>query len=110
YLGVAQSQCRVVQPDVGGGFGAKVQWYPELLLAPILSQRFRRLVKYVQTRSESFVMMCAGRDQHHELEVAFESDGRILGLRTMVLSDTGGYPAVPNALGLATLTDQVASL
>ena len=40
YLGVAQSQCRVVQPDVGGGFGAKVQWYPELLLAPILSKRF----------------------------------------------------------------------
>src|SRR6478735_12097063 len=56
FLGVAQSQCRVVQPDVGGGFGAKVQWYPELLLAPILSKRLRRPVKYVQTRSESFLM------------------------------------------------------
>ncbi len=109
YLGVAQSQCRVVQPDVGGGFGAKVQWYPELLLAPILSKRLRRPVKYVQTRSESFVMMCAGRDQHHELEVAFEDDGRILGLRTMVVSDTGGYPDVPTALGLPTLTNWMAA-
>ena len=109
YLGVAQSSCRVIQPDVGGGFGAKVQWYPELLLVPVLSKRLGRPVKYVQTRSECFVMMCSGRDQHHEAEVAFDDDGSILGLRSMVIGDVGGYPDVPTALGMPTLTNWMAS-
>lgn len=109
YLGVPQSQCRVIQPDVGGGFGAKVQWYPELLIAPILSRRLGRPIKYVQTRSESFVLMYAGRDQRHELEVAFDDDGKILGLRTMVVADVGGYPDVPVALGMPTLTNWMAA-
>lgn len=109
YLGVPQSQCRVIQPDVGGGFGAKVQWYPELVLAPILSKRLGRPVKYVQTRSECFVLMYSGRDQHHEIEVAFDDDGNILGLRDMILADIGGYPDVPVALGMPTLTNWMAS-
>lgn len=109
YLGVPQSQCRVIQPDVGGGFGAKVQWYPELLLVPILSKRHGRPVKYVQTRSECFVMMYSGRDQHHEVEVAFDDDGHILGLRSMVIGDIGAYPDVPTALGMPTLTNWMSS-
>jgi len=109
YLGVAQSHCRVIQPDVGGGFGAKVQWYPELLMVPILSKWHNRPVKYVQTRSECFVMMCSGRDQRHHAEVAFDDDGKILGLRSMVIADVGGYPDVPTGLGLPTLTNWMAS-
>jgi aerobic carbon-monoxide dehydrogenase large subunit len=109
YLGISQSQCRVVQPDVGGGFGSKVQWYPELLMVPILSKRLNRPVKYVQTRSECFVLMCSGRDQHHTADVAFDDDGRILALRSMVISDTGAYPDVPTALGLPTLTNWMSS-
>jgi aerobic carbon-monoxide dehydrogenase large subunit len=109
YLGVSQSHCRVIQPDVGGGFGAKVQWYPELLMVPILSKWHNRPVKYVQTRSESFVMMVSGRDQWHHAEVAFDDEGNILGLRSMVIGDVGGYPDVPTALGMPTLTNWMAS-
>ena len=109
YLGISQSQCRVVQPDVGGGFGAKVQWYPELLLVPVLSKMLQRPVKYVQTRTECFLMMYSGRDQHHEVDVAFDDDGKILGLRSTVIADVGGYPDVPTALGMPTLTNWMSS-
>lgn len=109
FFGVPQSRCRVIQPDVGGAFGAKVQNYPELFLAPALSQRLGRPVKYVQTRSECFVLMCSGRDQHHRVDVAFNDDGVILGLRSMVVADVGGYPQYPTALRLPTLTNWMAS-
>ncbi len=109
YLGTAQSQLRVIQPDVGGGFGAKVQWYPELLMVPILSKWLGRPVKYVQTRTECFLLMYSGRDQHHEAEVAFDDEGTILGLRSMVHADVGAYPDVPVALGMPTLTNWMAS-
>ncbi len=109
YLGISQSALRVIQPDVGGGFGAKVQWYPELLMVPVLSKWLGRPVKYVQTRTECFLLMYSGRDQHHEVEVAFDDDGKILGLRSMVIGDVGGYPDVPVALGMPTLTNWMAS-
>ncbi len=109
YLGLSQSSLRVIQPDVGGGFGAKVQWYPELLMVPVLSKWLGRPVKYVQTRTECFLLMYSGRDQHHEIEVAFDDDGTILGLRSMVIGDVGGYPDVPVALGMPTLTNWMAS-
>ena len=109
YLGLSQSSLRVVQPDVGGGFGAKVQWYPELFLVPLLSKELGRPVKYVQTRSECFLLMVSGRDQHHRAEVAFDDDGNILGLRSHVVADIGAYPDVPVALGMPTLTNWMAS-
>ena len=109
FLGIPQSRCRVIQPDVGGGFGAKVQWYPELMLAPIVSKRLGRPVKYVQTRTECFLAMYPGRDQHHEVEVAFDEDGKILGIRSDVIADCGGYPDVPVALGMPTLTNWMSS-
>ncbi len=109
FLDIQQSRCRVVQPDVGGGFGAKVQWYPELLLAPIASKRLGRPVKYVQTRTECFQAMFPGRDQHHSVDVAFDDDGKILGIRSDVIADCGAYPDVPVALGMPTLTNWMSS-
>ncbi len=109
FLGIQQSRCRVVQPDVGGGFGAKVQWYPELLLAPIVSKRLGRPVKYVQTRTECFQAMFPGRDQHHSVDVAFDDDGKILGILSEVIADCGAYPDVPIALGMPTLTNWMSS-
>ncbi len=109
FLGVPQHQCRVIQPDVGGGFGAKVQQYPELFLAPILSKRLGRPVKYVQTRTECFAIMCSGRDQHHEIDVAFDDDGHILGLRSLIHADLGAYPDLPNSFGMPTLTNWMSS-
>lgn len=108
FFGISQNQCRVIQPDVGGGFGAKVQPFPELFLVPELSRRHGRPVKYVQTRSECFLLMFPGRDQWHDYEVAFDDEGTILGLRSKVLVDGGGYPD-KYAFGMPTLTNWMSS-
>lgn len=103
WLGLKAHLVRVIAPDVGGGFGAKVNFYPELFLAPLLSQRLNRPVKYCQTRSESMTLMYHGRDQVHEVDVGFNDVGRVLALRDTVTQNLGGYPD-PNGMGLPVLT------
>ncbi len=102
-LGKPSHEIRVIAPDVGGGFGAKASWYPELLLAPLLSRRLGRPVTYVESRSENLVAMTQGRDQVQDIEVGFDDDGRILALKVMVTQDVGGYP-YGDAPGLPFLT------
>lgn len=108
WLDIAQSQCRVIAPDVGGGFGSKIVWYPELFLAPLLSKWTRRPVKFAQTRSEAMMQMSHGRDQVHDIEVGFDRNGRIRALRLVVSQNLGAYPD-PTGLGLATLTSWMAA-
>ena len=108
WLDVSQNLCRVVAPDVGGGFGAKIVWYPEFFVAPLLSKWLRRPVKFVQTRSEAMVQMTHGRDQVHEIEVGFEKNGKINALR-MVISQNLGAFGDPTGLGLAVLTGWMAA-
>lgn len=108
FLDVPQSRCRVIAPDVGGGFGAKIVWYPELFVAPLLSKWLRRPVKFAQTRSEAMVQMSAGRDQEHDIDVGFDRDGRIKALRVVVSQNLGAYPD-PTGLGLAVLTTWMAA-
>jgi carbon-monoxide dehydrogenase large subunit len=109
YLGITHSDLRIVMADVGGAFGAKIQWYPENFLAPIISNRLGRPVKYTQTRSECFMLMMSARDQHHEAEIAFDDEGTILGVRSMLYANAGAYPDVPIALGMPTLTNWMTS-
>lgn len=108
YFGISQSACRVIQPDVGGGFGAKAQVFPEYFLTAELSRRLGRPVRYFQSRSECFVLMYPGRDQWHDAEVAFDDDGKILAVRSMLTGDGGGY-IDPYALGMPTLTNWMTS-
>lgn len=108
WLDIAQSQCRVIAPDVGGGFGSKIVWYPELFLAPLLSKWTRRPVKFAQTRSEAMMQMSHGRDQVHDIEVGFDRTGRIRALRLVISQNLGAYPD-PTGLGLATLTSWMAA-
>jgi carbon-monoxide dehydrogenase large subunit len=108
WLDIPQVRCRVIAPDVGGGFGSKIVWYPELFLVPVLAQRLRRPVKFTQTRSEAMVQMAAGRDQEHDIEVGFDSDGRIKALRMAVTQNLGAYPD-PTGLGLPVLTTWMAA-
>ena len=108
WLDIPQSSCRVIAPDVGGGFGAKIVWYPELFLAPLLSKLTRRPVKFAQTRSEAMVQMSHGRDQVHDLDVGFDSDGTIKALRFVISQNLGAYPD-PTGLGLAVLTSWMAA-
>ncbi|MBJ7422736.1 MAG: molybdopterin-dependent oxidoreductase, partial [Ilumatobacteraceae bacterium] len=108
WLDTPQNLCRVIAPDVGGGFGAKIVWYPEFFVAPLLSKWLRRPVKFMQTRSEAMVQMSHGRDQVHEIEVGFEKNGKINALRMVISQNLGAY-GDPTGLGLATLTGWMAA-
>lgn len=108
WLDVPQTSCRVIAPDVGGGFGSKIVWYPEYFVAPMLSRWLGRPVKFAQTRSEAMVQMAPGRDQEHEIDVGFDRDGRITALRMVISQNLGAYPD-PTGLGLAVLTSWMAA-
>ena len=108
WLDTPQNLCRVIAPDVGGGFGAKIVWYQEFFAAPLLSKWLRRPVKFMQTRSEAMVQMTHGRDQVHEIEVGFEKNGKINALRMVISQNLGAY-GDPTGLGLATLTGWMAA-
>lgn len=108
WLDVPQTRCRVIAPDVGGGFGSKIVWYPELFIAPLLSKWLKRPVKFAQTRTEAMLQMAPGRDQEHDVTVGFDRDGRIKALRLVVTQNVGAYPD-PTGLGLPVLTTWMAA-
>jgi len=82
---------RVIAPDTGGGFGAKLNVYPEEVLVPWLALRLRRPVKWVETRREHLLSATQERDQVHDVEFGFDGDGRIVALRDRFLHDMGAY-------------------
>jgi carbon-monoxide dehydrogenase large subunit len=108
WLNIPQTHCRVIAPSVGGGFGAKIVFAPEFFLVPLLSKWTNRPVKFVQSRSEAMVQMTHGRDQVHDIEVGFESSGRIRALRMVVSQNIGAY-GDPTGLGLPVLTTWMAA-
>ncbi len=108
WLDVPQTRCRVIAPDVGGGFGSKIVWYPELFVAPLVSKWLGRPVKFAQTRTEAMLQMAPGRDQEHEVDVGFDRDGKIKALRVVISQNLGAYPD-PTGVGLAVLTSWMAA-
>jgi carbon-monoxide dehydrogenase large subunit len=90
-LAIPQHRVRVLTPDTGGGFGAKLNVYPEEVLIPWLALRLRCPVKWVESRREHMLTATQERDQIHDVEVGFDSDGRILALKDRLLHDTGAY-------------------
>jgi carbon-monoxide dehydrogenase large subunit len=97
-LELAENQVRVITPDVGGAFGAKINVYPEEILVAYLARQLGKSVRWVEQRSESFNATIHGRAQQAELEMAFDSGGQILGLRGQVVADLGAY-ALETTLG-----------
>ncbi|MDR5683486.1 MAG: xanthine dehydrogenase family protein molybdopterin-binding subunit [Armatimonadota bacterium] len=90
-LDLPTTRVRVIAPDVGGGFGVKLNVYPEDVLVAALAQRFGRPVKWVETRRESLVATAHGRDQVCDLEVACDRRGKVLALRARIVADVGAY-------------------
>jgi carbon-monoxide dehydrogenase large subunit len=88
-MGLAESQVRVIAPDVGGGFGSKCEFYPEEVLAPVLSQRLGRPVKWIEDRREHLVATTHAREQRHEIEVAVDADGVITAVRARSHTNNG---------------------
>jgi aerobic carbon-monoxide dehydrogenase large subunit len=102
-FGLGHHECRIITPEVGGGFGAKVPWYPEHFLIPLLSKMLNRPVKYSETRSENMLAMVHGRDQIEQVEVGCDGDGKVHVLKVQINSNVGSY-ADPTGFGLAMLT------
>jgi aerobic carbon-monoxide dehydrogenase large subunit len=90
-LGLDENQVRVATPDVGGGFGSKFVIYPEEIVVPLVSRLLARPVKWIEDRREHFLSAIQERDQFWDLEVAFDGEGRLLGLRAQMIHDHGAY-------------------
>jgi carbon-monoxide dehydrogenase large subunit len=89
--GVPESKIRVIAPDVGGGFGGKLQTTPEEFIAWAVARRLRKPVKYTETRSESLVSGHHGRDQWQKLTLSAQKDGTVTGFKVELLADLGAY-------------------
>ncbi len=92
-IGIPEHHVRVIAPDVGGAFGAKGPVYPEYLVAAALAYRYKRPVKWTETRRETFVGTNHGRDQVQKLTAAVDDSGKILGLKVELISNVGAYGA-----------------
>lgn len=97
---VPEQQLRVVAPDVGGGFGSKLNVYAEEALALVLARKLGRPIKWTETRSEGFQATIHGRDQIQTITLAMDEDGTFRGLKVDLLADMGAYlqlvtPGVP---------------
>ena len=100
-LGIPEERVRVVAPNLGGSFGAKMRGQPEALIVALLARLAGRPVKWLEDRSESFLQ--GAREQFHRFEVGFETDGRVKALRVHGVADVGVVGASPG-WGMSFLT------
>ena len=91
HCGLPRHQVRVIAPDTGGGFGTKLNVYPEEVLVPWLALRLRRPVKWVETRSEHMLSATQEREQIHDIEAGFDANGKLLALKNTFFHDMGAY-------------------
>ncbi|MFF7071813.1 xanthine dehydrogenase family protein molybdopterin-binding subunit [Streptomyces pseudovenezuelae] len=97
---VPEHRLRVVAPDVGGGFGSKLQVYGEEAITLAVARRLGRPVKWTESRSEGYLATHHGRGMIQDVEIAANRDGRLLGLKVDLLVDMGAYlmlvtPGIP---------------
>ena len=99
-LGIPEHKVRVIAPDVGGGFGGKLQVTPEEVLTLLVARRLGKPVKWTESRTESMLSAHHGRDQIQQLTISARRDGTVTGLKVDLLADMGAYlrlvtPGVP---------------
>src|SRR6476620_10959727 len=92
--GVPESKIRVIAPDVGGGFGGKLQTTPEEWIVWAVARRLGNAMKSTETRSESLMAGHHGRDQWQKLTLSAKKDGTVTGLKVELLADLGAYVAI----------------
>ena len=98
--GIPETKLRVVAPDVGGGFGSKLNVYAEEALCLMLARRLGLPVKWTEERSENYVATIHGRDMIQEIELAATEEGKITAVRTRLTAAMGAYmqlvsPGIP---------------
>jgi aerobic carbon-monoxide dehydrogenase large subunit len=99
-LGIPESKLRVIAPDVGGGFGSKLNVYAEEQLALALARKLGRPIKWIEDRSEAYVATIHGRDVIQEIELAATADGTMTAVRARLTAAMGAYlqlvtPGIP---------------
>ena len=90
-LGIPESKFRVIAPDVGGGFGSKLDVYAEEAICLAVARKLGVPVKWIEERSENYLATLHGRDVIQDMEVAATEEGKLLGVRAKVLCDMGAY-------------------
>jgi aerobic carbon-monoxide dehydrogenase large subunit len=90
-LGISESKFRVIAPDVGGGFGSKLDVYAEEAICLAVARKLGVPVKWIEERSENYLATLHGRDVIQDMEVAATQEGKLLGVRAKVLCDMGAY-------------------
>lgn len=106
--GVDEARCRVIAPEVGGGFGCKLNVYGEEGVACFASKKLGKPVKWIEGRQENIAGTIHGRDQINDVEVYVQPDGKVVGLKCCVMADLGAYhqlltPAIPTLTALMIL-------
>jgi carbon-monoxide dehydrogenase large subunit len=99
-LGLPEQEIRVIAPDVGGGFGGKLQVTPEEFICTLVARKLDKPVKYTESRSESLMSAHHGRDQLQDVTITARRDGTVTGLDIHLLANMGAYlrlvtPGVP---------------
>jgi carbon-monoxide dehydrogenase large subunit len=101
--GLGQDQVRAIAPEVGGGFGAKINIYGEEYVAAVVTKELGLPVKWIEDRSEAFVATTHGRDIIGYIDIAANRDGKVLGLKMRLIADIGAYNMLLTA-AIPTLT------
>jgi aerobic carbon-monoxide dehydrogenase large subunit len=90
-LDLPEESVRYVEGDVGGGFGARGEFYPEDFLIPWLAMRLERPVKWIEDRRENLIALNQSREQDWEIEMAADGDGKLLAFRARGVFNQGAY-------------------
>src|SRR5207248_3414587 len=98
FLGIDRRKIRVLNAEVGGGFGTKTGFVGEEIVAAALALRFGRPVKWIESRSENLQSQTQGRGQINYIEAAYQHDGRLLGLKVRTIADLGAFLAATTAM------------
>ena len=106
--GLGQDQVRAIAPEVGGGFGCKINIYGEEYVAAAISKHLEIPVKWIEDRSEAFVATIHGRDILGYVDLAAQKDGTVLGLKLRLIADVGAYNMLLTA-AIPTLTMMMAN-
>jgi carbon-monoxide dehydrogenase large subunit len=104
-LKIGENKIRVIAPEVGGGFGCKLNVYAEEALVAYLAMQLNRPVKWIERRRENLAATTHGRDQITYMEIAANKDGEVLAMKGKFVCDMGAYlqlltPAIPGFSGL----------
>jgi carbon-monoxide dehydrogenase large subunit len=90
-IGLPQSSIHFIEPEVGGGFGARGEFYPEDFLIPFAAMHFRRPICWIEDRSENLKTMNQSRQQTHRVKIGVKKDGTIVAMDAEILFDMGAY-------------------